>query len=340
MNENSLTLSNKFDVALPVYSNLHLKTANFRRNYIKRIISTEIHFIVYCIQFVLNAVGLNVAFPATEYKYRNRHIVFKLLYYFWNIITAMQVVTFLSLVFTMPAHGSIKIFISHVLQRAFSLSNRMLLYTNRNKCKEILLEINTLKSLTTVKCKRIKYMLIITALYIHICTVISVYALLNSLTTEEIEIRNARNIFNIRFDHLSAEILLTFATSVWIYANVVVPSILAVTYEIFGSIIRNEFCQLLYEVNHCHNESDVRVIIEKYNTAIKIGKAFDDALGFPVFSALGFILISLFFNGYRLFVMNMTSTYQVIFMLFRYNSTSFCFCIIQTILNVFHLYIA
>lgn len=328
MNETALQLSNTFDIDLPVHSNFHLKTLNFRKNSIKRFICKEIHFVVHCMQFVLNSVGLNIAFPAMDYKNRNSHIVFKFSYYIWNLITTVQIVTFLSLVFTMPAHGSIKIFVSHAFQRAFSLTNRMFLYINKNKCEEILLEINTSKSLKTVRCKQIKYMLILAALYIHICTVISTYALLKSLTTEEIEMRNARNIFNIRFDQFSAEILLAFATSVWIYAYVVVPSVLAITYAIFSNIIRNEFDQLLHEVIHCHNESDGKVIIEKYNRAIEIGKTFDDALNMPVFSVLGYILISLFFNGYRLFVMNMTSAYQVIVALFLYDNTFFRFSII------------
>lgn len=325
MNEKALKMSNKFDIELPVYSNFHLKTLNLRKNSIKRFICKEIHFVVNCMQFVLNSVGLNIAFPAMEYNYRNPPIVFKFSYYIWNIITTVQIVTFLSLVFTIPAHGSIKIFISHAFQRALSLTNRLFLYMNKDKCKEILLEINTLKSLKIVRCKRMKCMLIITSLYIHICTVICVYTLLKSLTAEETEMRNARNVFNIRFDQFSAEITLAVTTSVWIYAYVVVPSVFAITYAIFSNIIRNEFHHLLYEVNHCHDESDGRVIIDKYNRAIDIGKAFDDALNMPVFSVLGYILISLFFNGYRLFLNNMISTYQVIVMLFRYGDTFSCF---------------
>lgn len=325
MNEIASTLSNKFDIDLPVYPNFDLKTLSFRKNSIKRIICKKIHFVVYCMQFALNSVGLNIDFPPMDYNYRNPRIVFKLSYYIWNLITTVQIITFLSLVFTIPAHGSLKIFISHAFQRALSLTNRLFLYMNKNKCQEILLEINTLKCLKTVRCKRVKYMLIITALYIHVYAILCVYALLKSLTAEEIEIRNARNVFNIRFDQYSAEIILSVVTSVWIYAYVVIPSIFAITYAIFSNIMRNEFYQLMYEVNNCYSEPDGRLIIEKYDRAIEIGQAFDDALNLPVFSVLGYILISLFFNGYRLFVNNMINTYEVSVMLLPYDNTFFMF---------------
>lgn len=143
MNEIALTLSNKFDIDLPVYQNFHFKTLSFRKNSIKRIICQKMHFVVFCMQFVLNSVGLNIEFPPMEYNYRNPRIVFKLSYYIWNLITTVQIITFLSLVFTIPAHGSLKIFISHAFQRALSLTNRLFLYMNKNKCQEILLKINT-----------------------------------------------------------------------------------------------------------------------------------------------------------------------------------------------------
>lgn len=320
MNENTLKVSDKFKIAVPHHLNYRFKSINVRKHSVKRLFLKNVHFAVFYMQSVLNAIGLNITFSNVKGNCENSNMLLKFPYYIWNVITIIQILTFLSHVFTIPMNRHIKIYITHALQRAFSLTIRIFIWINKEKYKSILLEMTTFHNLKYLISKTFKYKLIFAALYIHACSIISAYVLLKSLTLEEIELRNARNIFNVRLNRYSAEILLAFVTFVWIYVTICMTSLFALAFNIFGSILKNEFLQLIGDIKICLDETKASTVIENYDKALEIGKAFDDAASLTVFSVLGFILISLFFNGYRLFVTSMIGTYQVFSILLSFIS--------------------
>lgn len=64
------------------------------------------------------------------------------------------------------------------------------------------------------------------------------------------------------------------------------------------------------------DELNGKIIVYRFDKAVEIGNTFDDAMCLTVFSVMSFILSSLFYNAFRLFVKNVMNYYEVSFTFF------------------------
>lgn len=113
----------------------------------------------------------------------------------------------------------------------------------RDKLKELLINLNRLKSLTSLSCKRFKYMAIFTALYIQISSILCIGFFVTSLKPEkkmhEIGSGNPDKKGNAPF-----KIFLPTVMFIFYYMNIAFPSLLTLIYKLFSNVIRNEFSQI------------------------------------------------------------------------------------------------
>lgn len=274
----------------------------------------KIYFPVYYMHMILNLLGLNIDFRTMKDNNKGINLLYKILFHVWNITTVVQVVSLISLIVTMRSiDGSIKLLISHLLQRVCTLTSRVFLYMNRKKLRELLIEINALKSHKKLSRKRFKCFIIITVFYIQISAVLSIGFFILSSNSDLINQMSMRNVFNTQSNVLFAKIYLFVFIFCYFYMNIVFMSMLALIYNLFGTIIKKEFSQILDQVNQCLDEINGKIIVYRFHKAVEIGNAFDDAVCLTLFSVMSTILNSLFFDAFRIFLKSFRNIYKVSF---------------------------
>lgn len=322
MNEKTLKPQTDSSSVNSKNTNFHQKLKIQSSVMVKEIVVKKIYFPVYYMYIILNFLGLNINFKTVKANYKNINSLFRILFHIWNFTNIVKVVCFISLIVTTrPIDGSIKLLISHAFQRACTLSNRIFLYMNRKKLKELLIEINTLKNLKTLSRKRFKYIIIVVVFYIQVFAALSIGFFILSSTPEVIDQISSRNVFNMQIDVLFAKIFLSIFIFIYFYINIAFTSLLALIYKLFGNIIRNEFSQILDELNQCMNEINGKIIVHRFYKAVELGNAFDDAMSLTLFSVMSFILNSLFFDAFRLFSKSFMNTYEVSFTYSAFKNT-------------------
>lgn len=146
----------------------------------------KMHFPVHYLQIILNILGSNITFNAMKGSFKRCKLLFRILFHVWNFINIVQVVTSIFLIVKVHRlDGSIKLLLSRFFQAACSLFNIIFLRMKRDKLKELLINVNTLKSLTSLSRKRFKYMAIFTALYIQIFSILCIGFFVTSLKPEK-----------------------------------------------------------------------------------------------------------------------------------------------------------
>lgn len=281
---------------------------------VKEIPVKKIYFPVYYMHMILNLLGLNIDFRTMKDNYKGINLLYKILFHVWNFSTVVQLVSLICIIFTMRGiDGSIKLLISHLFQRLCTLTNRVFLYMNRKKLKELLLEINTLKSLKSLSHKRFKCIIIITVFYIQISAALCIGFFILSSNSEVINQMSGRNVFNTQSSVFFAKIFLSVFIFIFFYTSIAFPSLLALIYNLFGTIMKKEFSQILDQVNQCIDETNGKMIVYRFHKAVEIGNAFDDAVSLTLFSVMSFILNSIFFDVFRIVLKSFRNIYKVSF---------------------------
>lgn len=190
----------------------------------------KMHFPVYYLQIILNILGSNITFSAMKGSFKRCKLLFGILFHVWNFINIVQVVISIFLIVKVRRlDGSIKLVLSHFFQAVCSLFNIIFLHMKRDKLKELLINVNTLKSLTSLSRKRFKYMAKFTALYIQIFSILCIGFFITSLSPEKkidkIASGNPDKKGNAPF-----KIFLPTVIFIFYYMNIAFPSLLTLIY--------------------------------------------------------------------------------------------------------------
>lgn len=272
------------------------------------------HFPAWYIHLLLNIIGIHIPYCNKKKKYNYLNVLFKALNFFWYIDLTILFFTFISSFYYSSAGNNFHLRISLNLLRALIFSMRVALLKNKNSYKRLLFTINKFLYVETLSKKRIRILILFTNLFAIVFTSLSVYYFNKSLNFQFMTKLSLSNSFYFIMDKAYAESFVIFVIFIWTFTYAASASIFTVIYKILSDILVNEFLNLSEAIDACLNEAEGNLIIEAYYKALEIGQSIDDVNCFPTFIVLGYSLISVFFESFRLFAMKMNGTYQVIYL--------------------------
>lgn len=272
----------------------------------------NLHFSVWHIQLLLNIIGVHIPYSNKNNKHFYQNVLFRTLNCFWKFDLIILFVTFISALYNLSTLYNIHLHMSRHLLRGLILSNRIILFKNRNSYKRLLFAINKFLYIETLNKKRIKILVLFIIVSVLVFTSLSVYYLVSSLTYQDMVNMSLNNSYNFIMNKACVEFFVIVICFTWIFTYVATASVFTIIYKILSDILINEFFQLSQAIDKCINEAEGNLVIERYYKAVEIGKSIDDVNCFPIFIILVNTLISLFFDGFRQFATKMSELNQVI----------------------------
>lgn len=282
------------------FRNVNLDIKSKEENFIHKY-----HFVLIYIKTVLILTGISEI--QIKHKTPNYYLT-KFMYYAWNIILLMQIICLISNVLSFCMYSDVKYFISVSLFHSFIIILRGVQIKSKKQFTNLLLQLDRLEHLRNVPSLKFQ-LLAFSGCVLIIVTVRNIICHMTA-NSEFLNRVSDTNIFHLHWK-VHPNILPSFLLSIWISTEGIFPPVFVIIYILVCYVLKKEFQLISVDVTKCENANNGKSVYLFYVKALEIGKLIDNALSPPLFYAIVYMMVTLFYRGYSIFLEGDTDAYEV-----------------------------
>lgn len=272
-----------------------------------RFTTKKLCFILDYMNVILTVTGLN---DSERFERRNsfKCNMAKVLFYAWNVILAVQIISFVSQTTNSKKIRDIKLYISVLLLHSSHVLFRIMLIHHRWKFTNLMLNLHNLKSLKVPQF--FIYLLLSFTGYVFVNIIFRNTAWFHSKTAEKFNFISDDYFFRMRWKNYP-RLLPAGIIFLWITTETIFQSFFAIMYVTTCYILKREFDIIAEETKRCKTMNSTIALLKNYKRALEVGKTTEDALSSSLFFAFTYMLTTLFHRGYEIFTEENVNIYQV-----------------------------
>lgn len=237
-----------------------------------------------------------------------KNVVKKSFFFVWSFTLLLQIITLISQGINFEIIYGFKIYMSALLLNTFNIIFRSIFIYYRRKILHLLLQLEGLECVKELR--SLKFQILIFTTYILVCVTIRNAAWYKNVTHEELAYIS--DVYLFRINWVNYPSILPCATRLlWITTEGIFQSTFGIIYMLTCYILKKEFHFIAMHSTECKSVKHGRKIIKIYKKALEIGKNADDILSPLVFFAILWMMITLFYRGFELFVSGSQNIYEV-----------------------------
>lgn len=268
-----------------------------------------------CIKYIvilLNILGLNTTLDNKDSKRPKwLFILGKCSYYTWKIILVVLLITSISYCIFSNSEGDIKIFLSFATQRILCVINSIIITKKNDQFIKILYHISHFRYIKKLNTNKLNWFIGSATL----CTLVYMVLLMFIFFQSSSAYQTARiynNLFGAKENSFPGVLLLHYFTSfIVLTVGNVFSAIFTMVNAIFSIILKKEFSLISEDTKRCNTKSTGEKVLKDYDKALEAGKLIDDTMCLPMSTVLSYIMLLMFYHGYRMCFSSNMGTMQV-----------------------------
>lgn len=265
------------------------------------------------IVILLNILGLDITLENKGGKRQKwQFILSKCSYYTWKGILTLEIIAAISYCIFSNAEGDIKVILCFAAQRFLRITNTIVILKKRLQFIDILSSINHIRYKKKLKFSTVNWFMGSSALYIFgYITLATVCFMEGSSAYQSNKLHYY--FFGANENSIPGILTLHYCISfLFIAVMIVVPAVFTMITVIFSSILKEEFALISDDIIQCITKSTGEKILKDYDKALETGKLIDDTICFPMCTVLSYIMLMMFYHGYRMCFSPNMGTLQVL----------------------------
>lgn len=267
-----------------------------------------------CIVVLLYILGLNTVLENKDSK--NQKWLFllgKCSHYTWKIILAVLLITSISYCIFSNIEGDIKVFFTFATMRTLCIINSIIIAKKRDQFIKVLSHISHFRCIKELKSNNLIRLMVSAALYIFGYMVLLMVLFLKSSSAYQ-KARIYNNFFGANENSIPGILLLHYFISfIVLTVGFAFTAVFTMIYAIFTYILKKELSLISDHIKRCISKSTGQKILKDYDKVLETGKLIDDTMCFPMSTVLCYIMLMLFYHGYRMCFSSNMGTIQVLY---------------------------
>lgn len=283
---------------------------SFKSNSQIRCVTRTKHSILRFMTLVLYATGIN-DFPRNRQRRRllNCNIII-LIFCAWNLIMFVLILSIISQCLNVWVYKDVKLFLSSLLLHSFNIVIRIVLTKNRKKFGRLILYLHSVKYIKNIRsliCQQITF----TACVLIIVVVRNILCL-GDMSLDDFNETTDINCFHIRWQN-HPKVIPSIIIIFWISTEGIFPPAFATVYILCCYVLKKEFDFTSNYIKQCKNVHVGRRIFSNYSKDLEIGKAIDSIFSSSMFFVIVYMMVTIFYRGYKILLEKETDAFEVSF---------------------------